>query len=79
MAPFTLKSVALAALSFGALVARATPVPVPSILPSPEAAAVEKRTGGYKNVVYFTNWWVHKTGGVVRRDTETRADETANE
>lgn len=63
MAPFSLKSVALAALSFGALVARATPVP--SILPSaPDAAAIDKRAGGYKNVVYFTNWWVHKLKAV---------------
>ncbi|KAK3898827.1 glycoside hydrolase [Staphylotrichum tortipilum] len=56
MAPFSLKSMALAVLSFGALVARATPVP--SIVPSPEAA-VEKRAGGYKNVVYFTNWGIY--------------------
>jgi hypothetical protein len=54
MAPLSLKQAALAALSFCALLVQATPVPVAD-------AEVDKRqASGYKNIVYFTNWWVAK-------------------
>ncbi|KAK3991064.1 glycoside hydrolase superfamily [Cladorrhinum sp. PSN332] len=55
MAPFSLKSVALAALSFCALLTQATPLPHDE-----KVHDVDKRqTSVYKNIVYFTNWGIY--------------------
>ncbi|KAK4163357.1 glycoside hydrolase superfamily [Cladorrhinum sp. PSN259] len=55
MARFSLKTAALAALSFCTLLVQATPVPH-----NENHVDVDKRqTSVYKNIVYFTNWGIY--------------------
>lgn len=53
MSLFSLKKAALAALSFCSLAATVQGSPLPS--PS-EVEVTIRQSGGYKNIVYFTNW-----------------------
>jgi chitinase len=51
MAPWSLKRTALAALSFCTALMQASPLPA-------EAQVQPRQASGYKNIVYFTNWYV---------------------
>ncbi|KAK4644120.1 Chitinase 4 [Podospora bellae-mahoneyi] len=53
---FSLKKAALAALSFCSLAATVQGSPLPS--PS-EGEVTIRQSGGYKNIVYFTNWGIY--------------------
>lgn len=53
MNPFSLKKVALAALSFWTLLGGALPAPVSST-----DAPAKRQPSGYKNMVYYTDWSV---------------------
>ncbi|KAK3352841.1 glycoside hydrolase superfamily [Lasiosphaeria hispida] len=54
---FSLKNVAVAALSFCSLLVQASPVPVD--LKHGNSARNAPTASGYKNIVYFTNWGIY--------------------
>ncbi|KAK4173465.1 glycoside hydrolase superfamily [Triangularia setosa] len=56
MALFSLKKAALAALSFCSLAANVKGSPLP---PPGEVEVTIRQSGGYKNIVYFTNWGIY--------------------
>ncbi|KAK4184687.1 family 18 putative glycoside hydrolase [Podospora australis] len=53
MSPFSLRTAALAALSFCSLVIQGSP------LPPGEVVLHRRQSTGYKNIVYFTNWGIY--------------------
>ncbi|KAK0717834.1 glycoside hydrolase family 18 protein [Lasiosphaeria miniovina] len=61
MPSFSLKTAALAALSFCSLLATASPIKsLAQVTSRHEQQDVDKRQGsGYKNIVYFTNWGIY--------------------
>ncbi|KAK0660824.1 family 18 putative glycoside hydrolase [Cercophora samala] len=56
MTVFSLKKAALAALSFCSLAANVQGSPLP---PPGEVEVTIRQSGGYKNIVYFTNWGIY--------------------